>query len=707
MSKFSIKIDLSTFFEDERKMALLMVDTAMWTHVKCLQKRVETLFEVDCVRFLNEGCFLHPNEPIEILKFCQELKAFVPKESLEKRKRKRSTKHKENQEETTSERDEKEDVPDETINNSLNCADAAGESKKKRKYRSLGDFNTSTPNNCSKRLKNCVALHATIREDDKRVNKSSEITSTSNEQMPPPPTTTMVSSKSSKKSKKSKLHSNVIAENNETINDADTKVSNGDTTITNQVSHNGTNKTIVNSYMEDDQIEKVSYDKHEKSEVRRRKPKESKSISETSIDKSSPPTRHSYLPSSTFISNSGKSGKANKSIKNPFKEQPTNSKHLHFNESGEITTTTNTTNAPETETKSPPINIIFRCQTDNLDTKTPRILHIKRDNNKDCISSKKPIIEIQENILLKPLEVLNNSEGQNKNSTEENKTTTSLIGPQVNDETYTDNNNTQEEDESLADSINNTTIRKSNNAKTAENSHRTSNLNEITTTVNGDRSNKDVSDNETQNIDDCDVTKKEEEDCDDSKRNEESSILSVDCVDLSEVDEDDSQLEKSKKDIQDLCVSDTSDVEEVIDLNETDEQNNSKTFSNKTVQRNSLSFNRSNSSTIKISKIIGWCKDTKDLPDVGDIMIFKIPFTNRHGNPDCTKFLAGKAERIQHRTKTIKFLILDGHSELHFVPSQYLNNYLENSMCDEKFVQIKFSELIQPRLLPKNKISFL
>lgn len=61
MSKFSIKIDLSTFFEDERQMVLLMVDTSVWTHVKCLQKRVESLFGVDSVRFLNEGCFLHPN----------------------------------------------------------------------------------------------------------------------------------------------------------------------------------------------------------------------------------------------------------------------------------------------------------------------------------------------------------------------------------------------------------------------------------------------------------------------------------------------------------------------------------------------------------------------------------------------------------------------------------------------------------------------
>lgn len=60
MNKFSIKIDLSTFFNDERKMVLLMVDPDVWTNVKCLQNRVETLFDVKGCRFLNDGCFLPP-----------------------------------------------------------------------------------------------------------------------------------------------------------------------------------------------------------------------------------------------------------------------------------------------------------------------------------------------------------------------------------------------------------------------------------------------------------------------------------------------------------------------------------------------------------------------------------------------------------------------------------------------------------------------
>lgn len=50
----------------------------------------------------------------------------------------------------------------------------------------------------------------------------------------------------------------------------------------------------------------------------------------------------------------------------------------------------------------------------------------------------------------------------------------------------------------------------------------------------------------------------------------------------------------------------------------------------------------------------------------------KIPFTNRQGNPDCTKFLAGRIERIQQRTKTAKILILGINSCILFIPvTQY------------------------------------
>lgn len=74
MNKIGIKIDLSTFFDDERKMVFVMVDPN-WENVECLQKRVEFLFDVDSVRFVNsDGFFLPPQESIEIVKFCSGLK---------------------------------------------------------------------------------------------------------------------------------------------------------------------------------------------------------------------------------------------------------------------------------------------------------------------------------------------------------------------------------------------------------------------------------------------------------------------------------------------------------------------------------------------------------------------------------------------------------------------------------------------------------
>lgn len=73
MNKKAVKIDLSTFFDDERKMTCVLVDPN-WKSVECLQKRIEYLFGVETVRFLSDGYFLPPQESIEIVKFCSDLK---------------------------------------------------------------------------------------------------------------------------------------------------------------------------------------------------------------------------------------------------------------------------------------------------------------------------------------------------------------------------------------------------------------------------------------------------------------------------------------------------------------------------------------------------------------------------------------------------------------------------------------------------------
>lgn len=74
MQRFGVKIDLSPFFDDERKLIFIMVESA-WKLVEDLQNRVQTLFDVDLVRFTtSDDCFLHPNESIEIVKLCSSLK---------------------------------------------------------------------------------------------------------------------------------------------------------------------------------------------------------------------------------------------------------------------------------------------------------------------------------------------------------------------------------------------------------------------------------------------------------------------------------------------------------------------------------------------------------------------------------------------------------------------------------------------------------
>ena len=68
MEKFVVKIDLSTFFEDERKHVLVLADPK-WNNVEMLQNRVKQIFDVDSVQFLSsDGFFIPPLESIEVVK---------------------------------------------------------------------------------------------------------------------------------------------------------------------------------------------------------------------------------------------------------------------------------------------------------------------------------------------------------------------------------------------------------------------------------------------------------------------------------------------------------------------------------------------------------------------------------------------------------------------------------------------------------------
>ena len=68
MEKFVVKIDLSIYFEDERRNVLILADPT-WSCVAMLQKRVENIFNVESVQFLSsEGFFIPPQESIEVIR---------------------------------------------------------------------------------------------------------------------------------------------------------------------------------------------------------------------------------------------------------------------------------------------------------------------------------------------------------------------------------------------------------------------------------------------------------------------------------------------------------------------------------------------------------------------------------------------------------------------------------------------------------------
>uniref|UniRef100_A0A1A9X3E2 Coilin_N domain-containing protein n=1 Tax=Glossina brevipalpis TaxID=37001 RepID=A0A1A9X3E2_9MUSC len=162
MQRYAIKIDFSLFFNDERKYIFIIVEPE-WKFVEDLQIRIQNLYDVDAVRFLNsDNCFLHPQEPIEIIKFCQALKAFAPKESLERRKGK-SKKEKRHQDEAMQ---------------ATSCEHSSKEARKKRKLEENASSGSalieSKSENDRKDDDNAIMVNK-----KQKASKSNEISSTS------------------------------------------------------------------------------------------------------------------------------------------------------------------------------------------------------------------------------------------------------------------------------------------------------------------------------------------------------------------------------------------------------------------------------------------------------------------------------------------------------------------------------------------------
>ncbi|XP_017087723.2 coilin [Drosophila bipectinata] len=76
MNNFSMKLDLSNFFKDQRSQALVLIN-AEWSNIKDVQDHIQSLFELRGISLLTEdGCFLPPRESIEVLRAAKGLKAF-------------------------------------------------------------------------------------------------------------------------------------------------------------------------------------------------------------------------------------------------------------------------------------------------------------------------------------------------------------------------------------------------------------------------------------------------------------------------------------------------------------------------------------------------------------------------------------------------------------------------------------------------------
>uniref|UniRef100_A0A0K8VRU5 Coilin n=1 Tax=Bactrocera latifrons TaxID=174628 RepID=A0A0K8VRU5_BACLA len=168
MKKFPVKIDLSTFFEDERKYVIILVDP-QWKNVEYLQRRVEEIFDVRPVRFLTiDNLFIPPQESIEVVEFTESLKAFIPKRALEESRRRSKQLKRETQAILNN--------VEESIEKNL---------VKKRKYYTLGmDIQGSSTPNHTKKSKHIPKIVNQSPVDIIRQvsNESQEITST-NEQL--------------------------------------------------------------------------------------------------------------------------------------------------------------------------------------------------------------------------------------------------------------------------------------------------------------------------------------------------------------------------------------------------------------------------------------------------------------------------------------------------------------------------------------------
>ncbi|XP_017146715.2 coilin [Drosophila miranda] len=106
MEGFTMKVNLTFFFSDERQHALILIDST-WQTIEDVQNHIQVLFNLKDIRLLtNSGYFLPPKESLRVLKDASGLKAFSfhepPATSLEEGSKETSKKRKKSFDETES-----------------------------------------------------------------------------------------------------------------------------------------------------------------------------------------------------------------------------------------------------------------------------------------------------------------------------------------------------------------------------------------------------------------------------------------------------------------------------------------------------------------------------------------------------------------------------------------------------------------------------
>ncbi|XP_011204845.2 coilin isoform X2 [Bactrocera dorsalis] len=663
MKKFPVKIDLSTFFEDERKYVIILVDP-QWKNVEYLQRRVEEIFDVRPVRFLTiDNLFIPPQESIEVVEFTESLKAFIPKRALEESRRRSKQLKPETQAIVNN--------IEESIEKNL---------VKKRKYYTLGmDIQgSSTPNQTKKSRHTPKIVNQSPENIIRKVsNESQEITST-NEQL-------------SLLKGCEQVHLNQSVEKKSICDGAKSLPSlvEKQSVTTNESKENSTSKR-----------------------KRKRTHKESSALSMDFEEEKTELTLRPEVPSSTFLNKSKSSNK---------------SSHIYFEDSTIMESKSKNQEKKSisksmTNGKANTTKVSFKCKRSDAEFEKPVVFPLKyiNKNNKPI----KSIIDIQENILLQPANVdilckapvMNDTENQleenvlsttfNTTENKENETINEITNITETADNFEPENNANIITNGL-DHINCKLVRDSGTEKEIQNSNTVkeiedNNLKENSncegsindekdtiTDVNSNGKDKNATNQSQSEIsyNECNLNKEVQETVSSIDKIKQTNITNSTSTNMTEMS-DYSQLmdESSVIDLDD-------DDEVVIDLSDAEDQQKSMATSH---GRLSKSLNKS-ISTMSIDEMLDFCVPLTGVPELGDVIIFKFNRRISGAKIEESQFIACRCDHINRRTKALKLAVINASLENDVLPQKY--KYSLDDTFEIRFMNIKFTEMIDPKVL--------